>query len=237
MFMVVDGIDGSGKGTIVACLKRSLAAKGLKVVDIGEATKSAGSLPGADYWADADIVVTAEPTYAGAGAALRSELLRDDTYDPLTVAHAFAVDREIHFRRVVIPALQAGKTVISERGISSSLAYQVMMGLPEETVRELPGNRLALENAPDYLVLAELDAETAVERLAARSGKRDDSYFERKPILEKLAGRYRDPDFIALFESRGTEIVHLSTAGEIKDTEARCEEGLVPLILGGESGE
>jgi dTMP kinase len=157
-------------------------------------------------------------------------LLRDASYDPRTVAAAFSVDREIHYRRVIIPACAAKKCVISERGVSSSLAYQVTAGLPETDVLAFAGNTLAMEHAPDYLVLADIDPETAIARLAARAGKQDDSYFERAPFLRALATRYRSHAYRALFQSRGVKIIDLSTAGTIEETRERCKKILLPLI-------
>jgi dTMP kinase len=230
MFLMIDGIDGSGKGTIVSCLREALQEAGKNVADLPAIMKQ-GRFPEEKDWRDADVVVTTEPTYAGVGAVLRTELLRDASYDPGTVAAAFSVDREMHYRRVIIPACAAKKCIISERGISSSLAYQVTAGLPEADVLAFAGNALAMEHAPDFLVLADIDPETAIARLAARAGKQDDSYFERAPFLRTLAARYRDPAYRTLFETRGTTLIDLSTAGTIEETRERCKKTLLSLIL------
>jgi dTMP kinase len=230
MFLMIDGIDGSGKGTIVSCLREALQEAGKNVADLPAIMKQ-GRFPEEKDWRDADVVVTTEPTYAGVGAVLRTELLRDASYDPGTVAAAFSVDREMHYRRVIIPACAAKKCIISERGISSSLAYQVTAGLPEADVLAFAGNALAMEHAPDFLVLADIDPETAIARLAARAGKQDDSYFERAPFLRTLAARYRDPAYRTLFEARGTTLIDLSTAGTIEETRERCKKTLLSLIL------
>ncbi|TAL18993.1 hypothetical protein EPN90_05020 [Patescibacteria group bacterium] len=230
MFVIIDGIDGSGKGVIVECLAAALREQGRDVFDARAAMRREGRVPGAEDIGGADAVVTTEPAYAWAGLALREELLRNPAYDPLTVAQAFAVDREIHYRRVILPSSAADKLIISERGISGSLAYQVVAGIPEEKILALPGNRLALENPPDLLVLAQLDAETALKRLAARAGKDDGSYYERRPFLEELAVRYRDPAFREIFQSRGTRVIEISTEGTLADTEARARTLLLPLL-------
>ncbi len=227
---MIDGIDGSGKGTIVSCLGEALREAGKTIADLPAIMKQ-GRFPEQKDWVDADVLITTEPTYTGVGAVLRAELLRDASYDPRTVAAAFSVDREMHYRRVVMPACAAKKCVISERGVSSSLAYQVTAGLPEADVLAFAGNALAMEHAPDYLVLADIDAETAIARLAARSGKQDDSYFERAPFLRSLAARYKDPSYRALFENCGTTIIDLSTAGTVEETRERCKKILLPLIL------
>lgn len=230
MFIIIDGIDGSGKGTITDYFVDLLRESGKKVADLRSLMRETGRYPEAADWRAADAVVTTEPTYARVGLAIREELLRDPAYTPETVAEAFAVDREIHYRRVVIPARAAGKIVISERGISSSLAYQVVAGVPEAAVLALPGNRLALENAPDCLALAALDAATAVARLAARAGKADDSYFEKQPFLDLMEARYASAEFRRLFESRGARILEIPTAGSLEDTRRRVQEAYASIF-------
>lgn len=229
MFLMIDGIDGSGKGTIVSCLSDAVRETGKTIADLPAIMKQ-GRFPEEKDWIDADVIITTEPTYAGVGAVLRAELLRDASYDPRTVAAAFAVDREMHYRRVIIPARAAHKYIIAERGVSSSLAYQVTAGLPEADILAFAGNMLAMEHAPDFLVLADIDAETAIARLAARAGKQDDSYFERAPFLRTLAARYKNPAYRALFAHRDTTIIDLSTAGTVEETRERCKKILLPII-------
>lgn len=230
MFVMVDCIDGSGKGAIVRFLAKMAADAAWRFFDVAEFTKQTGSLPKPNDWNSAKLIITTEPTYCWIGAAIREELVRNPDYDALTVAEAFAADREIHYRKIIEPAIRAGKIVVSERGIASSLAYQVAAGIPEETILNLPGNRLALSRAPDYLVIAEISPGFALKRLSGRSGKQDDSYFERLPFLEKLASRYGAQEYRKIFESRGTKIIDLSTEGELGDTENRVRESLWPIV-------
>lgn len=230
MFIMVDGIDGSGKGTIVACLRDALRDAGKTIADLPTIMKT-GRFPEQKDWEQEEVITTTEPTYAGVGAVLRAELLRDAQYDPRTVAAAFAVDREMHYRRVIIPAREAGKCIIAERGVSSSLAYQVTAGLAEAEVLGFAGNALAMQHAPNLLILADIDVDTALARLAARAGKQDDSYFERGPFLRRLAARYQHPAYRALFEERGTTVLDLSTAGTLEETRKRCHNTLLPLIM------
>ncbi len=230
MFLTIDGIDGSGKGVITDTLLSLLTAQGKKIVDLRTFMRESHSYATEDDFKDADVVVTTEPGYAWIGAAIREELAKNPAYAPETVAAAFSIDREIHYRRVVLPALAAGKTVISERGVSSSLAYQFTAGVAEEVLLALPGNALALKHAPDFLILASLPVDEAVRRLASRAGKSDDSYFEKKSFLVKLAERYASDAFRNLFTERGTKIVDLATTGTIEETKRRVETELLPLV-------
>ncbi len=114
--------------------------------------------------------------------------------------------------------------------VSGSLAYQFTAGVPEDALLAMPGNRLALEHAPDVLVLASVDVTAAIARLARRDGKDDGSYYERGAFLEALVRRFADPAFRTLFTDRGTRIVDLSTEGTLEETRQRVETELLPFL-------
>ncbi len=211
--VIVDGIDGSGKSTVVTAIREALAAEGKRVLDVPATWKGRGDYPTPEEIAAADVVVTAEPSTVWVGAAIRGELIRAGAaYGDRSIAQAFALDREIHYRRVVIPAREAGKVILQDRGVSSSLAYQSLRtGLTIEELSALPGNALALAHSPDALVFATLSVETALARLEARSEKKDHSRYEKRADLEGLAERYAAPWFRTLFTDRGTTVLGLST--------------------------
>lgn len=215
MFIIVDGIDGSGKGTIVDAMAAALRRKGRRVFDLRAYWKSKHTFPTANELIRFDVIISAEPTHAWVGAAIRSELVRSDAYDPSSLVDAYALDREILYRRLIIPLRRKGKLIIQERGVPSTLAYQVTQGASVRSILNRTGNRLAMTHSPDYLILATLDVETALRRLAARTGKRDGAIFERRAFLTKLARRYASPAYRRLFRSR---IIELPTADSINAT-------------------
>lgn len=216
MFLIVDGIDGSGKGTIVDTMAAALKRRGRRVFDLRAFWKSKHTFPTADELKRFDVIISAEPTYAWVGAAIRNELVRSVQYDPSTLVDAYALDREILYRRLIIPLRRAGKLIIQERGVPSTLAYQVTQGASVRSILNRTGNRLALTHSPDYLILATLDVETALKRLAARTAKRDGAIFERRAFLTKLARRYASPAYRRLFRSH---IIELPTAGTVSTTQ------------------
>jgi thymidylate kinase len=70
----------------------------------------------------------------------------------MTTAHAFALDRQILYNKFILPALKAGKTIIQERGVVSSLVYQPIQ-MENLTLRDLlniDGNNIAIRNAPNF---------------------------------------------------------------------------------------
>lgn len=221
--IVFDGIDGSGKSTLARAVLKALRDEGRQVLDVPTMWKEHGRYPTEREIADADVIWTAEPSTIWVGAGIRGALIRTGSgYSPVTIAHAFAVDREIHYRSVILPARAAGKTIIQDRSVSSSIAYQVDEpgGLSLADILALPGNALALEHSPQALVIATLSPDTAVSRLAARAGKNDESFYEKKEPLTRFAKHYASDWFRDIFTSRGTTIHAVSTETSQAESEA-----------------
>lgn len=144
--MAFEGPDGSGKSTQA----RAFAAA----------------------WAEAghSVHLTREPGGTDLGERLRSLVLDPEhaPIDPRTEALLFSAARAAHVHRCIRPALASGTTVVTDRFIDSSVAYQgVGRGLGPERIAEL--NRWAVDGTlPDLTVVLDLDAETAAARRTAR---------------------------------------------------------------------
>ncbi len=114
-------------------------------------------------------VHTREPGGTAIGGALRSLLLdvRTADLDGRAEALLMAADRAQHVAEVVRPALAAGRHVVSDRYIGSSLAYQGHgRGLPVVELRRL--SDWATDGLwPDLVVLLEVPATVAMSRLGA----------------------------------------------------------------------
>lgn len=96
-----EGIDGSGKSTQMRLLASSLRMSGC------------------------DVVVTREPGGTPLGLRLRAALLdSQEQVDPLTELLVFAADRAQHVRRLLLPALESNRIVLSDRYYDATVAYQ-----------------------------------------------------------------------------------------------------------------
>lgn len=221
VLVMVDGIDGSGKGVIVKALADWAESKKMKVLDLKNFWKTKHTFPEPEEISGYDVLISAEPTFSMVGQAIREEIVRENNrhYSAWTTAEAFSLDREIFYRRVIIPALAQGKIIFQERGVTTSLIYQPVQEEPLELEKiiNLSGNKLALEYRPDLLIIALVDPKEAVRRLAGRD-KKDNTIFEKLPFLEKISGRYAAPWFRELMESRGSEFVYLKTDKTVYDT-------------------
>ncbi len=227
---MVDGIAGSGKSTVLRAIETWAEECHHRVFRMGQWKEDAP--PTFEDVKDHDIFFTYEPSRTWIGRAIRYELSRDDMpYGGEELAHAFALDRQMMYRRLIIPALAAGKTIIQDRGVSTSLVYQPIMpgGIPLETIMTIPGNKLALEYAPNALILTKLPAEQAAIRIQGRS---DDSkgVFANVEFLKKLAVRFHEPWLRELFEAHGTTVHELDTSGTLEETSDRAQK-LIDHIL------
>jgi len=166
LFLVVEGMDGAGKSTQIERLARWLT--------------EAGSPP----------VVTREPGATAIGERIREILLdpASAAMDRKTEALLYAADRAQHAAEVIRPALAAGRVVISDRYVDSSLAYQGhARDLGVDEVYEL--NRVATRGLlPDVTFVLEVDPDTS----AARVGQTPDRIErEGREFRQRVLDGYR----------------------------------------------
>jgi dTMP kinase len=163
-FITLEGGEGVGKSTQLRALATALRARGLDVIE----TRELGGSPGAE--------------------AIRQLLLQGeaDRWTPEAEALLFAAARADHVARTIKPALAAGKWVISDRFLDSSVAYQGIVGhVGADAVRHLHaiGSHGFL---PDRTFLLRLENRAAAERARARDtegadriGGRDQAFHDR----------------------------------------------------------
>lgn len=213
MFIIVDSIDGGGKSTIIETWKETLTKQGNAIFDLKKYMQETGRYPELSELNGYDFIFSAEPTYVGVGTAIRQELIKNGTNYPVqALAEAYSLDRLILYNKIHIPLLKSGKCIIQDRSITSSLAYQSLSD-PKFTMKKicsLPGNKLALENRPDYLILVKIDPTEAARRLSGRTNKQDDAIFENLPFLKKSAKQFFSSELKDIFTKRGTRVISLN---------------------------
>ncbi len=233
--VIVDGLDGSGKGVVVDSFREYFESKGKKVFDLRECWKEGKDTPEFDEIKDYDVIVSCEPTYTGVGKVLRDEIVKKNArkYSGLSTAHAFALDRAILYKKLFIPALAAGKMIFQERGVVTSLVYQPVQ-LERISLRDIimiPGNNLAVKYAPDLLVITKVDPKVVMKRLENRE-KKDHAIFEEIFFQRKVADRFESEWLKQLFEKRGSKVVYLDTnpPKTVDDTKRDAVEIVEDLI-------
>ena len=143
--LTIEGGEGAGKSTVLSALRDALLADGFEVVT----TREPGGTPLAERIRELLLGGTAEPVYA------ETELLL-----------MFAA-RAQHVREVVLPALQRGAWVISDRFTDSSYAYQgAGRGLDQGLIAELEQRVVGIE--PGLTLLLDLGVAHGRERTRGR---------------------------------------------------------------------
>jgi dTMP kinase len=184
-FVVFEGGEGAGKTTQIEAFVSWLKARG------------------------DEVIATREPGGTALGDRIRSLLLDRGSagMDERTEALLYAADRAQHVSEVIRPALEAGKIVVSDRYVDSSLAYQGLargLGL-EEVLRTSDWATNGL--LPDVVFYLKLDPTTGLRRVEENEMDRieleKDGFHERveKAYLE-LAERF--PKRFVIVDAGGT---------------------------------
>ena len=185
-FISLEGGEGAGKSTQVRALAQALQKRGL------------------------DVLMTREPGGSDGAEKIRDLLLSGsaDRWSSKAETLLFAAARADHFERTIEPALKAGRWVVCDRFVDSSLAYQGGAGgLGIETVREL--NAFATSGQfPDRTLILVLDE--GGERARARDsdgsdriGGRGADYHHRVDLAFRMIAA-EEPERVKLVDASGT---------------------------------
>ena len=150
LFITFEGGECSGKTTIIEELKSTLENKGYEVL------------------------VTREPGGSFIAEQIRKVLLDKENVGMSSECEAllYAASRIEHLKKTILPALEKGTIVISDRYLDSSLVYQgYARDLGVDNVLKL--NMYALNYMPDLTIFIDVKPEVALKRLSLRQGKVD----------------------------------------------------------------
>lgn len=207
-FLVLEGIDGSGTTTQARLLVDWLKAEGRAAH------------------------LTREPSQGPVGLFLREALahrLRDEQGQPTeldwqSLALLFTADRMDHLQREVLPALDRGEVVVSDRYDLSSLLYQSLTSDVGEAA--LPWLQALNERArrPDLTLVFDVEPEVAEARRAARGGREE--LFEKRELQSRLAKGYRRAN--ELLPQDRIEVVQAS--GSIEEVQRRIRALCVQIL-------
>ena len=151
-FLSVEGGEGVGKSTQIAALAQAIRDKGH------------------------DVIVTREPGGTDGAEVIRQLLLGGSAgrWEPRTEALLFAAARSDHVERLIKPAIESGKWVITDRFLDSSRAYQGGgSGIDDAEILKL--HEIGSQGyMPDRTLVLELPEEEANRRAALRDGNEAD---------------------------------------------------------------
>jgi dTMP kinase len=153
VFICVEGLDGCGKTTQTKLLVKNLRKIGY------------------------DAVYTAEPTNGKIGRFIKRYCLHGERRVPAVVeALLFAADRFEHVANEVVPALNEGKIVASDRYVYSSYAYQGAAGLDLKWIEKVNAHAVR----PNLAIFVDVEPEIVVKRLKPKKSVMEDLETQRK---------------------------------------------------------
>lgn len=146
LFISFEGIDGSGKSTIIQEVHKHFENKKL------------------------DLILTREPGGNKIAEKIRDLILdvEHDTMDDRTEALLYAASRRQHLVEKILPAVESGKMVLCDRFVDSSIAYQGYgREIGAEAVRDI--NLFAIDqHMPDMTFFLDVDIQTGLSRMNTR---------------------------------------------------------------------
>jgi dTMP kinase len=177
--VALEGLDGCGKTTQLPHLARALGDAGL------------------------DVVATREPTDGEWGRKIRVMAQTGDLAPPEEELRWFMEDRQEHLQELILPALEAGRWVLTDRYFLSTVAYQGARGLDW---REILRENEARFPAPDLALLFEVSPAQGLARVERRAGTPEPG-FEQAEFLARVAEIFAaiERDWIARIDGSGSE--------------------------------
>ncbi|QBX99331.1 dTMP kinase [Rhodophyticola sp. CCM32] len=169
LFISLEGIDGAGKSTQARLLAQALQGRGFEVVQ------------------------TREPGGAAGAEEIRRLLVEGppDRWSPETEILLFTAARRDHLERMIRPALDAGKVVITDRFADSTRVYQ---GATRGDLRGLVDDIHArvIGTEPDLTLILDMNPDAALERGLARGSGEDRFEDFGLPFQQKLRAGFLD---------------------------------------------
>ena len=187
-----EGLDGCGKTTQVARLVAALRAAGHEVVE------------------------TREPTDGSTGRRIRAMARSGESVSPEQQLAWFFEDRREHVAGLIAPALEKGQIVVTDRYYPSTVAYQGARGLDPERILTESEAEFPL---PDLVLILEIDAEAALQRVTQRGAARD-AAFERLDLLERVAAIFGSLErpYLERVDARGDpDAVHAAILARLRE--------------------
>jgi len=158
-FIVIEGIDGSGKSTL--CLK------------ISEKLQKIG-IP---------VFLTYEPSTSVYGKELRESFIKKERPGIQKELELFTLDRKEHIKNEINPALNKGITVICDRYYFSTMAYQGALGADPQKIRQ---ENESLFPIPDLVIMLVINPDDAILRITKNRGEKPNN-FEKIDYLKKVS--------------------------------------------------
>ena len=173
MYIVLEGIDGSGKTTQVEKLAEYFRNQGKEVILTREPRRNEGII----------------------GRLIAEVLKGDATVSSTALQYLFTADRVMHYEELILPALQEEKVVISDRCFWSAIPYGILDRMKEEREYNFTDGKIILVAqgilsmyheflVPDFTFYLDVPVEVCFNRIKSTGAKME--IYETKDKLGKI---------------------------------------------------
>lgn len=192
--ITIEGIDGTGKSSITKMLKNKFP----------------------------NAVFTKEPTNSWIGKAVKKSI--ESKTNPLAELFLFLADHAGHITKVIRPALDEGKIVISDRYSDSRYAYQgaTLSGMFKDAVEWIQSLHESWTIVPDLTILLTIDPSIAVSRCGIRGNH---TKFEKIEFLKRV-----QKNFLKLAKREPTRFVVIDAGKELEVVEKEVESAIKEFL-------
>ena len=192
LFVVIEGIDGTGKSTQLHLLAEKLQQLGYAVV------------------------ATREPTDGPYGRKIRELFVDRQAVSQEEELELFIADRDQHVQEVIKPALADGCVVVCDRYYLSTVAYQGANGMDPELIME----RNRGFPVPDLAIIFEIEPTQGIDRIQNQRNETPNT-FEKESNLRKVAAIFasmQHPYIKRIGASDSIENVHQQVVMAVEKT-------------------
>ena len=187
-FISIEGFDGTGKSTQASILKKNLDDLNI------------------------DSILVREPGSTSFSEKIR-EILRENTeIETLTELLLFQASRYELVKKVIIPNLETGKVVITDRFSDSSIAYQGYGGGLDIKLIETLNNISTSNLKPDLTFLLDLNLESSKKRTFSRNNDEQIDKFEKK---DSLYHKKVKDGFLEILKNNNDRIIKIDASKDI----------------------
>ena len=180
-FITIEGVESSGKSIQAKLLTDWLKENGLNPL------------------------LTIEPGGTPFGKTIRELLLNGTNIDPITEFFLYLSDRKEHIIKVILPAMEKGKIVVSDRYYDSTFAYQGGgRGIDKKWIESLM-NYVVQNVIPDITFLIDISPEISLSRIKGKDRIEKEEMAFHKRVREAYLKRAREfPDRIRVINGART---------------------------------
>lgn len=196
LFVVVEGIDGSGKSTLVTGLGKALV--------------------------DHPVLSLCEPTKLASGLLIRGHLTDHSPLPQEAWLEMFCADRKIDLETNINPALARGEIVLLDRYLYSTAAYQGSAG--KLTAMEILHSQTNQFRQPDVLIYLDISPEDALARVSATREKLE--IFETSHELHRIHSNYEEILQEVEQEQAGPTLIRIAATDSLDMNIAKAEKAI-----------